>query len=62
VDVRTSLRRRRNAFGRVWPALLLGASLLLSGCPATTVAGKAKPHGEDPGPPSVLNPALLDRG
>jgi len=49
------------------PALLLAASLVLNGCPVSPLAasggkGKQAPKGEDPGPPAVLNPTLLDRG
>jgi len=66
VDVQTPLRRRQAAFGRLLPVLLLVGSLVLNGCPMTPLAssgGKAKaPAGEDPGPPTVLNPDLLDRG
>jgi hypothetical protein len=65
VDVQTSLRRRHLATGRLLPALLLAASLVLNGCPMTPLIGSAKNKGsagEDPGPPTVLNPSLLDRG
>jgi hypothetical protein len=65
VDVRTSLRRRQTVLGRVLPALLLVASLVLNGCPMTPLIGSGKTKGsagEDPGPPTVLNPSLLDRG
>jgi hypothetical protein len=47
------------------PALLLITSLLLQGCPVSTVtgaSGQKRPAQEDPGPPEVLDPSLLDRG
>jgi hypothetical protein len=47
------------------PTLLLATSLVLSGCPVSSVAGsKNAPASrvEEPGPPSVLDPTLLDRG
>jgi hypothetical protein len=36
----------------------------ICGCPARPKSGQASPsgRGDDPGPPSVLNPSLLDRG
>jgi hypothetical protein len=43
------------------PALLLISSLVLHGCPVGS-AGQKKPAQEDPGPPSVFDPSLLDRG
>lgn len=58
----TLLRRRRAAYARVLPVLLLIVGLLLSGCPMTKHATKAGAQEEEPGPPSVLNPSLLDRG
>jgi hypothetical protein len=64
VSVRYSLRRGIIS-ARLVPAMLLVASLVLNGCPMTSVArsGKGKAvTGEEPGPPTVLNPSLLDRG
>jgi hypothetical protein len=46
----------------VLPALFLIVSLLLSGCPMPRHATCARGQDEEPGPPSVLNPSLLDRG
>jgi hypothetical protein len=63
--MRTLQRRRRAAFDRSLPAVLLISSLVLQGCPVTSVvgaSGQKKPAQEDPGPPSVLEPSLLDRG
>jgi len=63
--MRTSQRSRRAAFDRILPALLLIASLVLHGCPVSSVAGtggQKRPAPADPGPPEVLDPSLLDRG
>jgi hypothetical protein len=62
---RTSQRRPRATCDRLLPALLLATSLVLNGCPVTPLIGQGDKGGssnEDPGPPSVFNPTLLDRG
>ncbi|HEY8516594.1 MAG TPA: hypothetical protein VIS07_13875 [Candidatus Binatia bacterium] len=52
---------------RLVVVLLLTASFGLAGCPVSSVAGKGngatrETRDLDPGPPSVFNPTLLDRG
>jgi hypothetical protein len=56
-------RTRRALSRRPAATFLLALSLLLSGCPVSSVAGaKSGARGEDPGPPTVFDPTLLDRG
>lgn len=62
MSTRTSKRGRGATFERLLPALLLGATLVLQGCPVTPLIGSKSPAGEDPGPPTVFDPTLLDRG
>ena len=58
-----TLQRRRSApFDRWLPALLLATSLVLQGCPVTPLLGSKSPSGDDPGPPTVFDPTMLDRG
>jgi hypothetical protein len=58
----TSQRRRRTTFDRWLPVLLLATTLVLQGCPVTPVVGTKPPAGQDPGPPTVFDPTMLDRG
>lgn len=58
----TSQRRLRTAFDRRLPVLLLATTLVLQGCPVTPLIGSKSPAGDDPGPPTVFDPTMLDRG
>jgi hypothetical protein len=58
----TSQRRRRSTFDRWLPVLLLATTLVLQGCPVTPLVGTKSPAGQDPGPPTVFDPTMLDRG
>jgi len=65
VSTPTLQRTPRAPAGRALPALLLITSLVLQGCPVSTVtgaSGQRRPAQEDPGPPEVFEPSLLDRG
>jgi len=62
VSMRTSKRGRGATFDRLLPALVLGATLALQGCPVTSMIGAKAPGGTDPGPPTVFDPSMLDRG
>jgi hypothetical protein len=59
---RTLPRRHSATFDRWLPALLLATSLVLQGCPVTPLLGSKSPAGNDPGPPTVFDPTMLDRG
>jgi hypothetical protein len=58
----TLQRRRRATFDRWLPALLIATSLVLQGCPVTPLLGSKSPAADDPGPPTVFDPTMLDRG
>ena len=58
----TLQRRRRPTFDRWLPPLLIATSLVLQGCPVTPLLGSKSPAGDDPGPPTVFDPTMLDRG
>ena len=58
----TLQRRRRPTFDRWLPALLIATSLVLQGCPVTPLLGSKSPAADDPGPPTVFDPTMLDRG